>query len=265
MTESTEKAYEPINELEKELAEAAQNQAKIPGFFRLLMDSELTIIGDVKSNQDGKESPKNKPGERDTINFEQGEVEGQNVVFGYTSPNALAFALERAERGETPYVLLPTKTIFRLLVENVGDCGLFLNASLDFGKLFIKEEMKGLLSGMADNRESSTISGESSIQLRKPEPFPADLIAALSSLLEKEVQLTSLHIAEHSQDQGSTWNYFCLFEFDTDVDSKTRDRVLNDIAIMVQHLEMGGRFLDMVELDERFREVASDPGVVIKI
>jgi hypothetical protein len=114
--------YEPQNRLELLFAQAAQDPAARPEFYRQLFNFDLLVVGDLAPSSDGKK----------IAQFVTRENDKGPYVLAYTSHTALEWVLTRDEATPRPYIKMNARSIFSKLQ---GKLGVMLNGGLPWSKL----------------------------------------------------------------------------------------------------------------------------------
>jgi SseB protein N-terminal domain len=107
--------FEPVNPLETLMQSAASNPAKIPDFYRALLDSELYILTPETDLEPGRRSL--KPNEK--INVASVEFKGKTWHPAFTAPERVSAYLKEPEtcleaKARDLFLLLPAGSNFWL-------------------------------------------------------------------------------------------------------------------------------------------------------
>jgi hypothetical protein len=176
MTKTTEE-----NPLERALRIAADEPATRPAFYRLLIESEVFVIGGTPSAD--------PPGGRRTldvgekINIQNWQrSDGPPVIPFFTS----VVALQRAITEPAGYLGLPARSLFEL----TRGATLVLNPKLPCGKEFFPNEIEALLTtGVNYAPEQRVTQKETKFLLGQPRESPSRMIGALSAFFAKRSQV----------------------------------------------------------------------------
>jgi hypothetical protein len=168
--------FEPENELERNLVRATGDPAYRPAFMRLLMDAEIFLVllpvgATITAGADGDAVI--PPGTKLQVGtVQQGE---QAFIPFFTAPSRarVIFTDER--------IVASDKT--RDAFDRYPDMQFVLNPGSDYGKEFLIEEIKRLLSGdFGGPMKRAVIDKASEALLTSPSPYPAEVAAALTTL-----------------------------------------------------------------------------------
>jgi hypothetical protein len=163
--------FEPENELEKVMLLASSEEAARPAFYRLLLDSELVVLGGL-----------GKVMELDTI-----ESQGQTYHAVFTSQHRLQEFL----REERAHFVVRGSFLFRA----ARGASFVLNPGSDVNKVLTPEEIDWCL-----EQASAPLSGE--ILVVRPKAFPRKLVKALCVLFTSRSLIKEAHLV-HVMRQGA--------------------------------------------------------------
>lgn len=163
----------PNNPLETALSLAATEPAARPGFYRVLMESDLFVIG--RTDNPGEGSKTLPPGSTLAIASMQ-DQEGKPFIPFFSSLEALGLVLN----DEAGFVSMPARDLF----EMTRGATLILNPGLDFGKEFFPNEIEALLAtGLNHTTTERVVQQATNVMLGQPANYPAGMVASLSRLL----------------------------------------------------------------------------------
>lgn len=168
---------EEQNPLDRALVLAASDPASRPDFYRLLLASEIFVIGETESPGEGLA---NIPagGKLSVIRWEKSD--GTPVIPFFTSLSSLQKALTE----EANYLRLSARMFF----EMTRGSHLVLNPKSDYGKEFNPSEIEALLATGVNHVAKERVGAEpTKILLGQPANYPAEMVSALTSLLAKHV------------------------------------------------------------------------------
>jgi len=153
----------PENELERALVKAVQDRETAPDFYRLLLDSNLLVLGSVEGQEDATEQFTLAPGGR--LNLVTGQKDGSQFLPVFSS-------LKRMQ----DYVKQDSKYLSvngRALLDVTRGAPVTLNPASEYGKELAPREVQQLLDGPGGG-EARIIVGEA--------VYPAPLVEALTAL-----------------------------------------------------------------------------------
>lgn len=177
------------NELETALRRAADDPAFRPEFYKLLVESQVFILGDSDSLGEGE--PTMPAGSKlGIVNWQR--QDGSPVIPFFTSLPALQRAIEE----EQTYVALPARAFFEI----TQGASLMLNPRLPYGKEFFPQEITALLAtGINQIPDRRVVEKETKVLLGQPQDYPSEMVAAVSKLLPRHPNVKAAYLALMSQ------------------------------------------------------------------
>ena len=130
-------AFIPENELERILVQAAHDPASAPEFYRLLLDSELLVLGSIAGQDDQNEQFSLEPG--DQINLIPGEKNGVRYLPVFSSQTRM----QEYMREEGKYL----RVNGRALLDLTRGAPVILNPASEYGKELTADQVRQLLDG----------------------------------------------------------------------------------------------------------------------
>lgn len=182
-----------LNPLERALRLAAEDAANRPDFYRLLLQSQVFVIGDAEETEDG-----NRPVESgEAVSIQQWQKpDGTAVIPFFTSIAAAAQVLE----GDASCLALPARTLF----EKTRGATLILNPNLAQGKQFLPHEVDAMLAdGVPSTPKLLPPEDETDIVISAPEEYPTRMIDALITFFAKRSQVKAVYLAEVKHDPST--------------------------------------------------------------
>jgi hypothetical protein len=163
------------NPIEVALRSAATDPASRPDFYRLLVGSDVYVIGRTEGGEAGRHRV--EPGEK--ISFQNWKKpDGSPVIPFFTSIEAL----QKSITSPAGYLAIPAQALFEITMGAV----LVLNPGLGYGKEFHPEEIRAMLSGGVNRMpEQRTTQQETRVLLGQPKTLPTEMLNALSEFFRK--------------------------------------------------------------------------------
>ncbi len=163
------------NDLEMALSRAATEPADRPEFYRVLLASEVFVLGHTESKGEGRMTVAS--GEKlSIVNWER--ADGTPVIPFFASLDAL----RRAIKEEQSYVALPARSLF----EVTKGATLVLNPASSHVKEFFPNEIEALLTtGINQVPKTRVVQDATRVLLGQPANYPAEMVSALTILLAK--------------------------------------------------------------------------------
>jgi hypothetical protein len=173
------------NKLEEALVAAAKNPVTAPDFYRLLLDSDLLVLGTVNGQQAPTEKFHAEAGS--SFNFVTGERDGRKFLPIFSSLTRM----QAYVKEESKYLRIKGRD----LLETTRGAPIVLNPDSEYGKVLSAEQVELLLNGSLPQSKVFTLIGDI-------DP-PAPLVKALAALFSRTADVSRawiIHIA--FADQG---------------------------------------------------------------
>jgi hypothetical protein len=175
------------NPLDDALARAAADPGARPAFYRLLLESEVYVIGQA-------DAPEDIDPEAGMQIAQFAKQDGTRFIPFFSSQDAMQPLLD----AETRPVALPVRQLFRITRGNT----LVLNPTSAPGKEFLPAEIEALLGGGPAVQER-TLGDGMRVLLGQPAEYPEALVAGLSSLLAGHAPVEAGYLCLMQQPDGS--------------------------------------------------------------
>lgn len=153
------------NELERALVKAAKNPAAAPDFYRLLLESDLLVLGTVEGQEEATEKFTLAPGGK--VNLVTGLKKGGGTFLPIFS------SLQRMQdyvKQESKYLLVNG----RALLDLTRGAPVILNPASEYGKELTAEQVAQLLDPQITRGQPRTIIGEAD--------YPMPLVDTLTAV-----------------------------------------------------------------------------------
>jgi hypothetical protein len=177
---------EPANDLEQKLMLAANDPASRPDFYKVLMDSQVFVIGFTDAGGEGVTTLPTGA----KVSIESWEKnDGTKITPFFSSLDTL----QRALKKESKYVSLPARSFFEL----TKGASLVLNPASPYGKEFYPNEVQALLdTGMNHVAQSRIVQKETKVLLGQPASYPTEMVSALASFLAKRSAIKAAYLCQ---------------------------------------------------------------------
>jgi hypothetical protein len=180
------------NTLDLALQRAATDPASRPDFYRVLLDSEIFVIGNTDSQITGRSLI--PAGAKISIAHWE-KSDGTPVTPFFTSLEAL----QRNLKEESSFLALPARSFF----EFVKGQTLILNPGSSYGKEFFPNEVTALLSSGVNHLPTQrTVQEETQVLLGQPANYPTQMVAALKAFLPRHANVQAAYLCL-MQESGS--------------------------------------------------------------
>jgi hypothetical protein len=153
------------NELERALVRAVKNPHQAPEFYRLLLESDLLVMGSIEGSEDATEKFTLKPGGR--VNLVTGLKDGTAFLPVFSS----LLRMQEYATQECKYLSVKG----RALLDLTRGGPVILNPASEYGKELTPQEIAQLLDPQAAHGRRRTSIGETD--------YPMPLVNALTEVL----------------------------------------------------------------------------------
>lgn len=176
--------FVPQNALEETLMQAASDPAARPEFYRLLLASDLLVIGNIEGQaQDGREQTVSAG---QNLQIMPATYKGQNCIPVFSSLVRLQAYLTRQES----YVALNGRALFEI----AQDAMFVLNPNSDYGKDLLPEEVANLLAPQPP--QAVTIDKPTQVLIGQPAVYPHALVDALKVAFAARPQVLAAFLVQ---------------------------------------------------------------------
>jgi len=176
--------FVPENDLESALVCAAKEPAARPEFYRLLLSSDLFIIGEVEGRSLSNTTNTIQPGEQ--IQIARGEMNGKSFHPVFSSLKRL----EENNRGGGEWLSLNG----RLLFEMTKGATFVLNPGLAYGKELLAEEIAWMLAPAAARQVE--IEKPTQVLIGQPAVYPHALVDALKAHFATRPEVSAAYLVQ---------------------------------------------------------------------
>jgi hypothetical protein len=178
--------FEPQNELERSLMQAASEPAHRPQFYRDFLASEIYVlpVGDLPETKDGIVQSDT------TLALQHIEANGKSCLPFFSSVPRLQ-AVIREERKFLKMAVRP-------FLEMTKGATLLLNPGSDYGKEFLLDEVSRLIDGsMFEPQGRHVVERATEILIGEPAKYPTKLVESLQHLYRKMPQVRTAYLAHY--------------------------------------------------------------------
>lgn len=176
--------FVPENDLERALMRAASEPPARVEFYRLLLASDLLIIGRTEHGGNGN----TRVSEGENLQIMSGEQDGKPFLPVFSSLTRLQSYI----RDEQSYVALNGRALF----EMTDGAYLILNPGSDYGKELLPEEIKRLLDPEASRPQPITVEEPTQVLIGQPAVYPHDLVTALNNCFSANTGVTAAYLVQ---------------------------------------------------------------------
>jgi len=174
----------PQNPLETALARAADEPATRPEFYRVLLESEIYIIGHIDAPGEGLATI---PAGAKLSIVNMKKKDGTPFVPFFSSLEAL----QRTLKEEARFVAMPARSFF----EVTRGSTLILNPAASYGKEFFSNEIDAILAtGLNHVATQRVVKKATKVLLGQPANYPSEMVSALTGLLAKHTNIKTAYL-----------------------------------------------------------------------
>jgi len=180
----------PANALEQALHQAAIDENKVEGFYKLMMESRIFILGTPAGDVTDPEFVLTEDDEL-MINHWESEEDKSPVIPFFTSLQTLQKVIPEDE----PYLEVPAEALFRMTL----GIPMVLNPNTDFGMEFSPEDIVSLLGSDSVNNTGSLLdqseAEDEGIYLDVLAKQPEELVKTLTEILKEYSDIQMAYLA----------------------------------------------------------------------
>lgn len=223
------------NALEQSLRLAADEPAHRPEFFRTLLNSTVYVLGTAGTGQ-GQVTL--DAGSDISIAHWQ-KADGSAVIPFFSSLRTLQGSID----SEESYVEIPASSLFEITL----GAPLFLNPRSPYGKEFLPEEVRHLLSdGIGQKPVQRTVEKDTNVLLGQPSQYPSRMVNSLTQLLSKHRNVKRAFLAL-MHDGSSDQKPHLIVGIDMDGDF---ERVMREVGTVAGDTAPDGEPVDLYRVHE---------------
>jgi hypothetical protein len=170
--------------LEVALARAADEPASRPEFYRILLDSEIYVIGHTEAPGDGRTTLP-AGAKLSIVSWEN--KDGTPITPFFSSLEAL----QRSLQEETRFLSMPARSFFEI----TRGATLVLNPASGYGKEFLPNEIEALLAtGVNHVATERVVEAATQVLLGQPANYPSEMVASLTALLARHPNIKAAYL-----------------------------------------------------------------------
>jgi hypothetical protein len=177
--------FEPVNDLEKSLMNAATDPAARPQFYHDILESDIYLI----NHRDDQVNVQNNVLQAGTqLNIQSFERDGKVWLPIFTSLQRL----EQFIRSDSNYLQLKGRDFF----EMTRGAHVMLNPNFDYGKEFFPQEIEEMLNGsIFQPSKTYTAQKDTKVLIGQPAVYPHQLVKVLSGYFAKNPLVNKAYLA----------------------------------------------------------------------
>ncbi|EQA43966.1 protein SseB [Leptospira broomii serovar Hurstbridge str. 5399] len=224
----------PENPLELALSKAATEPAYRPEFYRLLLESQLFVLGesDIEPDANG-------------VLQSEASIQLINITFENEYYIPIFSSLRRLEEyisGKESYLNFEAKAFFQF----TKGSQFFLNPGSDYGKILKAGEIEGLLNGsLWRPNERIEVKEETEIFLGQPSDYPHKLVDSLKLIFKEKKEVKRAYLARiFNPSSGDPGHILIGIEISNEADW---DEVMKDTGFVAKEAMEG--LIDFVRVN----------------
>lgn len=228
--------FEPVNDLEKSLVNAATNPSARPQFFRDLLDADIYILNRGENNPNSADHSY-RPGSK--LRIQQLKKGDQFWLPIFSSLPRL----QQFINSDTDYICMRARDFF----EMTRGANIILNPNLAFGKEFLHQEIDQLLDGsIFSPGQTYTTPKDTQVLLGQPASYPSELVKALSNYFATNPLVNRAYLALVHYPETDEKPHLLI---GIDVQDNL-ERVFGDAAMIASNILDKGELIDFICLDD---------------
>ena len=202
------------NPLEIALARAANEPAARPEFYRILLESDIYVIGHTDTPGDGLATIP-AGAKISIVNLEK--KDGTPFIPFFSSIEAL----QRTLQDEARFIAMPSRSFFEI----TRGATLILNPGSSYGKEFFPGEIDALLAtGLNHVATERVVQKGTKVLLGQPANYPSEMVSALTGLLAKHANIKAAYLClMHDPESMSAPTLIVGLEGDGDIKTAIRE------------------------------------------
>jgi hypothetical protein len=226
--------FEPVNDLEKSLMNAATNPASRPQFYRDILESDIYVI----NHQDDKVNIQNNVLQGGTqLNIQSFERDGKVWLPIFTSLQRL----EEFIRSDSNYLRMRGKDFFEI----TRGANVLLNPNQEYGKEFFPQEIEQMLHGsIFQPTKTYTAQKDTKVLIGQPAVYPQELVKVLSAYFAKNPLVNKAYLALMSNPEDDKPHLLIAIDGKGDW-----QKVIGDAGVIASEAIGKGEVIDFMRLN----------------
>jgi hypothetical protein len=227
--------FEPVNDLEKSLMNAATSASARPQFLRDLLESDIYALNQKGDELQIQDHVLQKGAQLNLLSFER---DGRTWLPIFTS-------LQRVEQyipADSSYIQLKAKDFFEI----TRGAFVFLNPGFEYGKEFYPQEIEQMLDGsIFKPAQTYTTQMQTQVLIGQPAVYPHELVKTLSAYFEKNPNISKAYLAQYIDPSMDDKPHLLI-----GIDGKGDWQILiGDAGMIASELIGKGEVIDFIRID----------------
>jgi hypothetical protein len=228
--------FEPVNDLEKSLINAATLPSARPQFYRHLLEAHLYIINSDPAS----------PSLQDHDYQPGSDLKIQRLKKGDQFWLPVFSSLQRLQQfinSDTNYLVIRARDFF----EMTRGANVVLNPNFDYVKEFLPQEIEHMLDGSIFTPGQTTIAPkDTQVLIGQPASYPHELIEALSDYFATNPLVNRAYLAQYHDPQNDEKPHI-LIGLDAQADW---GKIIGDAGMIASNVMGKSEWIDFLRLDD---------------
>jgi SseB protein C-terminal domain/SseB protein N-terminal domain len=228
--------FEPVNDLEKSLFDAATRPSARPQFYRDLLEADIYIVNRGESDP-GIQDHTYQPGS--DLAIQRIKKDGALWLPVFSSlPRLQQFA-----NSDSNYLRIGARDFF----EMTRGANIVLNPNFEYGKEFLPQEIEQMLDGSIFAPGQTTIvPKDTQVLIGQPAVFPNELVKALSDYFATIPLVNRAYLAQYHDPQNDEKPHLLI-----GIDAKSDwGKIIGDAGMIASNVMGKGELVDFLRLDD---------------
>jgi len=240
--------YQPVNRLEQLFIAAGDDPSKRPEFYRTIFHFQLFCLGEVITETSGAQ----------TIRFRTEKMDNQDMVYAFTSEEALNWFVRRQKSSQQSFVGIDSHALFEMIQ---GKMGIILNAGHVCTTVLSPSEVGSIVSDFKlEDHTVSSPAGET-FQIGQPADMPVTLVKSLAEYSKNSPKLKEIYFGL-LVDQNHDQRFVGVLEFVENITESDEGRVFEDLVTVSQETMPRNKIIDFCDLKKSSFQQAVQEGAL---
>jgi len=227
--------FEPVNDLEKSLVNAAIHPSQRPQFYRDLLEADVFVIHTGESSLRVQNGVLQSPAELKIPSIQR---DGQSWLPIFSSLQRLREFI----RSDATYIQIKARDFFKI----TRGAYVILNPGSDYGKEFTPQEIECMLDGSIFQPDQVYVARkETRVLIGQPAVYPHKLVEALSEYFATNRRVNRAYLAQFFNPETDEKPHLLIgIEGSGDW-----ERLVGEAGMVASEVMGSGEFVDFIRLD----------------
>jgi hypothetical protein len=228
--------FEPVNDLEKSLIDAATHPSARPQFYRDLLKADIYILDRGKGDSNNPDHLY-QPGSG--VAIQQLQKDNQ---FWLPVLSSLP-RLQQFTSSDSNYIRIGARDFFEL----TRGTNIVLNPNSDYGKEFLPQEIEQMLDGsIFASGQTTIVPKDTQVLIGQPAIYPDELVKTLSDYFAVQPLVNRAYLAQY-HDPANDEKPHLLVGIDAQADW---GRIIGGAGLIASNVMGKGELVDFLRLDD---------------